>query len=179
MHVLHVLSSLSHLRPSSFVPSSSLHVVTESDVADSPEEFDFGLDVEAELLLENDDNPGTTRGTKLSIVQVIVFTFLVNRACHRFFHSCEHPCSEQSLPSDRTAGVSSSNCRVTSRSRSWTKSCASSFVCTSPFAVTTVVGVLDLHKVSISSELESFFAQREHWSSRINHKHTLFCVLGD
>ena len=34
--------------------------------------------------------------------------------------------------------------------------CASSFLCTSPFAVTTVVGVLDLRKVSIvSSELDT------------------------
>ena len=73
-----------------------------------------------------------------------------------FFHSYEHPRSEQSLPSDRTAGVSSSNCTVTNWSRSWTYTCASSSVCTSPFAVTTVVGVLDLRKVSISSELESF-----------------------
>ena len=56
----------------------SLRVVTGSDdVSDSPEELDwsFGLDVEAELLLEDDDNPGTTRGTKLSILQVIVFPF--------------------------------------------------------------------------------------------------------
>ena len=41
-------------------------------------------------------------------------------------------------------------------SRSCTNTCASSFVCTSPLAVTTVVGFLDLRRVSISSELESF-----------------------
>ena len=35
--------------------------------------------LKAELLLEDDDNPGTTRGTKLSIVQVIIFPFLVYR----------------------------------------------------------------------------------------------------
>ena len=51
--------------------------IGSDDVSDLPKEFDwsFGLDVEAELLLENDDNPGTTRGTKLSIIQVIVFPF--------------------------------------------------------------------------------------------------------
>ena len=62
----------------------------------------------------------------------------------------------QSLPSDRTVGGSWSNCIVTNRSRSWTYTCASSFVCTSPSAVTTVVGFLDLRNVSISSELKSF-----------------------
>ena len=73
------------------------------------------------------------------------------------FHSYEHPCFEQSLRINRIAGVSSSNCTVTNRSRSWTKTCAYSFVCTSPFAVTTVVkGLLDLRKVSISSERKSF-----------------------
>ena len=95
-------------------------VIGSDDVSDSPEDFDwsFGLDVEAELLLEDDDNPGTTRGTKLSIFQVMVLPFLVNRGVLPFFHSYEHPCSEQSLPSDRTAGVSSSNCTATNRSRS-------------------------------------------------------------
>ena len=36
-------------------------------------------------MLEDDDNPGTTRGTKLSIVQVIVFPFWVNRGVSPFF----------------------------------------------------------------------------------------------
>ena len=73
--------------------------------------------MEVELLLEDDDNPGTTRGTKMSIMQIIVFSFGVNRGVSLFFHSFQHPFSEQSLPSDRTAGVSSSNCTVTNRSR--------------------------------------------------------------
>ena len=46
-------------------------------------------------------------------------------------------------------------CTVTKRSRSWTKTCASSFVCTSPLAVTTTVGFLDLQRVSSSSEPSS------------------------
>ena len=37
-----------------------------------------------------------------------------------------------------------------------------SFVCTSPLAVTTVVGILDLRRVSSSSELKSFFVQHAH-----------------
>ena len=44
--------------------------------------------------------------------------FWVNHGVSPFFHSYEYPCSEQSIPSDRTAGVSSSNCTVTNRSRS-------------------------------------------------------------
>ena len=72
------------------------------------------------------------------------------------FHSYENPCSEQSLRINRIAGVSSSNCIATNRSRSWTQTCAYSFVCTSPFAVTTVAGALDLRKVSISSERKAF-----------------------
>ena len=36
-------------------------------------------DVEDELLPELADNPGTTRGTKLSVLQIILFTFLVSR----------------------------------------------------------------------------------------------------
>ena len=38
-----------------------------------------GGDVEDETLQELADNPGTTRGTKLSVLQRILFTFGVNR----------------------------------------------------------------------------------------------------
>ena len=75
------------------------------------------------------------RGTKLSIFQVIDFPFSVNRGVSPFFHSCEYPRFEQSSWSDRTAGVSSNNCTVTNRSRSWTKTVAHSFICTFPVAV--------------------------------------------
>ena len=49
--------------------------------------------------------------------------------------------------------MSSSICTVT---KIKIVNCASSFVCTPPLAVTTVVGLLDLRRVSISSELKSF-----------------------
>ena len=116
-----------------------------------PEELDWPVDfdVEADLLLEDDDNPGMTRGAKLSIVQGIVFPFLVDRGVSQCFHSYEFPCAEQSFPSDRTGGVSSSNCTVPNRSRSWTYTCASSFVCTSPFAVTTVVSFWTISKYPV------------------------------
>ena len=56
-----------------------------------------------------------------------------------------------------------------------TFSCASSFVCTSPLAVTTTEGVLDLRGVSISSELTSFLL-----SMCIEAlEYTFFCVVGD
>ena len=113
-------------------------------------------DVEDELLPRLVDNPGTTRGTKLSVSQIILFPSLVNRGFWPLTHSWEYPWSSQSLPSDRTAGVSSRNCTVTNRFLSWTNTCASSWVCTSSLAVNTTVGVLDLVTVSISSELNSF-----------------------
>ena len=103
MHAWHVESSLNLL-----MLQIHQHILTDPLV--------FVL--KAELLLEDDDNPGTERGTQLPIKQVIVFPFCVNRGVSPFFHSYEHPCSWQSLPSDRTAGVSWSNCTVTNGSRS-------------------------------------------------------------
>ena len=115
-----------------------------------------GCDVEDELALELDDNPGTTGGTKFSVLQRIFFPCLVRCGFWPLVHSWEYPWSSQSFSSDRTAGVSLGICTVTKRSRSWTYTGASSFVCTSPLAVTTVVVFLDLGRVSISSELGSF-----------------------
>ena len=51
--------------------------------------------------------------------------------------------SSQSFPSERTASVSSKSITVTNKSNSLTYTVASSFVCTSPLAVTTVVGLLE------------------------------------
>ena len=63
-------------------------------------------DAEDELLSGLVDNPGTTRGTTLSVLQMIVFPFLVNRGFWPLTHSQECPWSLQSLLSDKTAGVS-------------------------------------------------------------------------
>ena len=66
------------------------------------------------------------------------------------FHSNEYSCFEQSIGSNRTAGVSST---VTKRSKSWTKTCAYSFICTVSVAVSTDMGSLDLlREVSVLSE---------------------------
>ena len=71
-------------------------------------------------------------------------------------HSWEYPWSSQSFPSERTAGVSSRSFTVTNKSNSLTYTVASSFVCTSPLAVTTVVGLSETLTVSNSTELKSF-----------------------
>ena len=72
------------------VASSSLRPDTESedelaaallpDARDASGPSDSGDGVaEDELFSELTDNPGTTRGTKLSVLQTIVFPSLVNR----------------------------------------------------------------------------------------------------
>ena len=43
------------------------------------EDKSCNVDVEDELLPELADNPGTTSGAKLSVLQTIVFSSLVNR----------------------------------------------------------------------------------------------------
>ena len=70
--------------------------------------------------------------------------------------SCEYPCSSQSFPSDKNAGVSSRTFIVKNISNSLTYTVASSCVCTSPLAVFTVVGLLDVVTVSNSAVLKSF-----------------------
>ena len=66
---------------------------------------------------------------------------------------------------ERTAGVSSRSITVTNKSNSLTFSAASSLVCTSPLAVITVAGFLDVLMVSNSAELRSLVADHMHTSS--------------
>ena len=124
------LSLLKDSCSSLLVASSSLRSNTESEDELAADLFpdawsasglddSCGGDVGDELLPELTDNPGTTRGTKLSVLQIIFFSFLVNRGSWPLTHSWEYPWSLQSLPSDRTAGVTSSSCTVTNRFRSW------------------------------------------------------------
>ena len=62
----------------------------------------------------------------------------MNKSCcflvcwHAVFHSYEFPRCEQSLWSNGIVGVSSSNCTVANRSRSWTRAVAFSFIGTAP-----------------------------------------------
>ena len=53
------------------------------------------------------DKPGTTIGTKFSVLHCIRKTCFNEMWFLTVDHSCEYPCSSQSFPSDKTAGVSS------------------------------------------------------------------------
>ena len=58
----------------------------EAGDASGPNDSCGGI-AEDELLSELTDNPGTTRGTKLSVLQIILFPFLVNRGSWPLTHS--------------------------------------------------------------------------------------------
>ena len=64
--------------------------------------------------------------------------------------------SSRSFSKERIARVSSRNITLTNKSNCLTYIVASSLVCTSPSAVITVVGLLDVLMVSNSAELRSF-----------------------
>ena len=107
---------------------------------------------EDEFVPEFDGNPGQqeVRSLPFCIICSLVWSIVV------VYRWPTHKYIRVLCRVDRTADVSSSNDPVTKRSRSWTYTCASTFVCTSPLAVTTVVEFLDLRKVSNSSQLNSF-----------------------
>ena len=137
----------------------SLTVGDEDEVEEDDEEwlsclegvFEVDEDPEDEL-----DNPGTTIGTKFSVLQGIRIPFLMRCGFWPLIHSFEYPFSSQSFPSDNTAGVFSRTFIVKNISNSLTYTIASSCVCTSPLAITTIVGLHDFVKVSISASLKSF-----------------------
>ena len=72
------------------------------------------------------------------------------------FNCYVYPWSSQSFSKERTTGVSSRNITLTSKSNCMTYTVASSVVRTSPFAVISVVGLLDVLMVSSSADLKSF-----------------------
>ena len=114
------------------------------------------MDVQEWKLEELVDKPGTTIRTKFSVLHCILIPFLMRCGFWPLIHSCEYPCSSQSFPSDNTAGVFSRTFIVKKISDSLTWTAASSFVCTSPQAVKTVIGLLDVVTVSNSALLRSF-----------------------
>ena len=59
-------------------PGACPSLRSDTGLADELDES-CGGDVEDELLPELADNPGTTRGTKLTFLQIITFLFGVNR----------------------------------------------------------------------------------------------------
>ena len=115
------------------------------------------MDVEEGKLEEQlVDKPGTTIGTKFSVLHCIRIPFLRRCGFRPLIHSDEYPCSSQGFLSDKTAGVFSRTFFVKNISNSLTYTVASSCVCTSPLAVMTIVGLHDFGKVSISAEFKSF-----------------------
>ena len=86
----------------------------------------------------------------------ILLPFLVRCGCWPRIQRHVFPWSSQSFPNESTAGVSSRNTTLTNKSNCLTFTVASSLVCTSPLAVITVVGLLDVLMVSNSAELRSF-----------------------
>ena len=76
-------------------------------------------------------------------------------SCAVFFNSNEYLRFKQSLRSHRIAVVSSSNCTVTNRSRSWTKTGDYSFICTVSGRGKSRMVFPDLLTIPIVSELKS------------------------
>ena len=122
---------------------------------DSCEEDGQGVDQdvgEEELA----DNLGTTNGTQLDILQSIFLPFLMKCGFWPLVQWYENPWSSQSFSMERTARVSSRSITLTKKFNCLTFSVASSPVCTSPLAVITVVGLLDVLMVSNSEGLMFF-----------------------
>ena len=61
------------------------------DVLEDVLDESCGGDVEDEAVPEFDDSPGTTRGTKFSVLHSFFFPCLVNRGCLPLDHSLAHP----------------------------------------------------------------------------------------
>ena len=109
------------------------------------------------------ENPGTTRGTKLSILHTIFLLFFgqpwfltagplisISRGLRKACLATEQQAFLRVIAQLRT-DLERERTLVLPRG-----------VCTSPLAVNTTVGVLASVKVSSSSELEFFFAQHVH-----------------
>ena len=79
------------------------------------------IDVEEwELDEELHDKPGTTIGTKFSVLHCIRIPFLMRRGFSPLIHSWEYPFLSESFPSEKTAGVFSRTSKVKNISNSLT-----------------------------------------------------------
>ena len=99
---------------------------------------DKGWELDEEL-----DKPGTTIGTKFSVLHCIRIPFFMRCGFWPLIHSYEYPFLSQSFPSDNIAGEFSRTFIVKNIPNSLTYTIASSCVCTSPLAVKTIVGLHD------------------------------------
>ena len=112
---------------------SSLQVVTGSDnVANFLKWFDgsVDLDVEDKLLLGQNDSLDTTRGTKLSIVQVIDFPFFANCGVSPFSTRMNIRVLSKADEAIESLAFHRVIALLRTDQRSWTKTCAYSFICT-------------------------------------------------
>ena len=131
-----------------------------------------GGDAEEKMPPELDENPGTTRGTKWSVLHVVVFPSLGQPwfltadpllgisvfFAEFFFQAIRLRVHPQGLEPSRRA---SSRERIT---------VASSFVCTDPLAVKTFVGFPDTRTVLEFRRVQIFPAQHVQLFSGVYHK---------
>ena len=88
-------------------PNFHLTRLRDGDLNDQFPEPEGVVDVEVDELEEAVDKPRTTTGTKFSVLHCIQVPFKIRCGFGPLIHSYEFPCSSQSFPSDKTAGVSS------------------------------------------------------------------------
>ena len=116
-----------------------------------------GTVFEDELALELEDNPGTTTGTTFSVLHRILSHSCSDGAFDHWPHSWEYPCSSQSLPSDRTAGVSLGYLHRHEEIKIVNVYlCFPRLFALPHWPLPPMWGFLDLRTASISSELGSF-----------------------
>ena len=144
-----------HVSPRAWLLILSLRVVSGRNVETTESCGNDAWNVCVAELEEPVDEPGTTIGTQFSVLHCIRLPSSIRCGFWPLVHSYEYPWSSQNFQSERTAGVSSRSFTVTNKSNSLTYTVASKFVCTSPLAATTVVGLLETLRITIrlSSDL--------------------------
>ena len=107
--------------------------------------------MEDELAPEFDDNPGSTEGTKFSVLHSWSDVVFDRWPTHEYIRVLLRVFS-----SGGTAGRVIEYLHRHEEAKTVNEDLCFLACCTSPLAVTTVVGFLDLRRVSISSELKPF-----------------------
>ena len=101
-------------------PHFNLARLLDGDLNGSISWHEGVVDAEVDELEEVEDEPGTTIGTKFSVLHCIRIPFLMRCGFWPLIHSYEYRCSSQSFPIDRTAGVTSRSFLVKNISNSLT-----------------------------------------------------------
>ena len=129
----------------------------------------IGVRKDDEDVVEELIKPGTTIGTKFSVLQILRIPSLMRCGFLTIDPFVGIPVFIAKLSSDNTAGVFSRTFMVKNISNSLTYTVASSCVCTSPLAIKTIV---EQHVfVSIHfSIIQVPFADHVHWRSGVDNK---------